>query len=254
MSTISVAPDLVGDLAHLGEVDPPRVRRVAGDQHQRPELLGLGPHRVVVEQPGLGVGAVLLLVEHLAADVGPEAVGEVAAGVERHAQQPLVAELVPQRLPVGLGQLVDVLGAEPLAAPAPRRGGPGSTRTRPGWRRCRSAAARRRTARRTAPGRARRRPSRRCRRSGSRRRSGGRSCPRRTCRRTRCPSSAAPPARRSSRWRSASASSRWSVSSWRVACGDPRLDRGDHLEGRVVRGRGGLGQGLGGRRSLMAAA
>jgi hypothetical protein len=53
-------------------------------------------------------------VEHLAADVGPEAVGEVAAGVQRHAEQPLVAELVAQRLPVGLGELVDVLGPEPL--------------------------------------------------------------------------------------------------------------------------------------------
>ena len=106
--------DLVGDLAHLGEVHPARVRRVAGDQHQRLELPGLGAHHVVVEQPGLGVGAVLLLVEHLAADVGPEAVGQVATGVERHAEQPLVAELVAQRLPVGLGQLVDVLGAEPL--------------------------------------------------------------------------------------------------------------------------------------------
>ena len=30
--------DLVGDLAHLGEVDPARVRRVAGDQDQRLEL------------------------------------------------------------------------------------------------------------------------------------------------------------------------------------------------------------------------
>ena len=38
--------------------------------------------------------------EHLAGDVRPEAVGEVAAGVQRHAEQPLVAELVPQLLPV----------------------------------------------------------------------------------------------------------------------------------------------------------
>ena len=33
--------DLVGDLAHLREVHPPRVRRVAGDEDQRPELAGL---------------------------------------------------------------------------------------------------------------------------------------------------------------------------------------------------------------------
>ena len=49
--------------------------------------------------------------EHLAADVRAEAVGEVAAGVQRHAEHPLVAELVAQRLPVLLGELVDVLGA-----------------------------------------------------------------------------------------------------------------------------------------------
>ena len=106
--------DLVGDLAHLGEVHPARVRRVAGHEHQRLELAGLRGDRVVVEQAGLGVGAVLLLVEHLAADVGPEAVGQVAAGVQGHAEQPLVAELAAQLLPVGLGQLVDVLRAEPL--------------------------------------------------------------------------------------------------------------------------------------------
>ena len=103
--------DLVGDLAHLGEVHAAGVRRVAGHQHQRLELTRLRGDLVVVEQPGHGVGAVLLLVEHLAADVGPEAVGQVAAGVEAHAEQPLVAELVAQLLPVLVGEVVDVLGA-----------------------------------------------------------------------------------------------------------------------------------------------
>ncbi|CAB4721675.1 unannotated protein [freshwater metagenome] len=74
--------DLVGDLAHLGEVHPARVGGVAGHQDQRLELARLGGDHVVVEQAGLGVGAVLLLVEHLAADVGAEAVGQVTAGVE----------------------------------------------------------------------------------------------------------------------------------------------------------------------------
>ena len=91
--------DLVGDLAHLGEVDPARIRRVAGHQDQRLELAGRGGDDVVVEQPRLRVGAVAALVEHLAGDVGPEAVGEVAAGVERHAEQPLVAELGAQLSP-----------------------------------------------------------------------------------------------------------------------------------------------------------
>ena len=49
--------------------------------------------------------------EHLAGDVGPEAVGEVAAGVERHAHQPLAAELGAQPLPLCLGEIVDVLRA-----------------------------------------------------------------------------------------------------------------------------------------------
>jgi hypothetical protein len=40
----------------------------------------------------------------------------VAAGVERHAEQALVAELVPQLLPVLVGELVDVLRA-PLGDP-----------------------------------------------------------------------------------------------------------------------------------------
>ena len=106
--------DLVGDLAHLGEVDPAGVGRVAGHEHQRLELPRLRGDDVVVEQPGLRVGAVLLLVEHLAADVGPEAVGQVTARVERHPEQALVAELVAQLLPVGLGELVDVLRAELL--------------------------------------------------------------------------------------------------------------------------------------------
>ena len=66
---------------------------------------------VVVEQAGLRVGAVAALVEHLAGDVGPEAVGEVPARVQRHAQQPLVAQLGAQLLPVRLGEVVDVLDA-----------------------------------------------------------------------------------------------------------------------------------------------
>ncbi|PQM44512.1 hypothetical protein C1Y40_05332 [Mycobacterium talmoniae] len=102
---------LVGDLAHRGEVDPPRVGGVAGNQDQRPEFAGGGRERIVVQQLGFRVGAVAALVEHFPGDVGPEAVREVSAGIQRHAQQPLVAERVPQRLPVRFGQLVDVLGA-----------------------------------------------------------------------------------------------------------------------------------------------
>ena len=67
--------------------------------------------RVVVEQAGLGVGAVGGLVEHLAADVRPEAVGQVAARVQGHAERALVAERLAQVLPVRVGEVVDVLRA-----------------------------------------------------------------------------------------------------------------------------------------------
>ncbi len=100
MSTTKCGADLVGDLAHRGEVDLPRVRRVAGHQDQRPELPGEPGDLVVVEQAGLRVGAVRRLVEHLAGDVRPEPVREVAAGVERHADHALVAERRPQLGPV----------------------------------------------------------------------------------------------------------------------------------------------------------
>ena len=107
--------DLVGDLAHRGEVHPARVGGVAGDQDQRPELARRGPDPVVVEQPGLRVGAVGPLVEHLAADVRPEAVRQVAAGVQRHARASAGRpSSLAQRLPVLLGQLADVLGRQPL--------------------------------------------------------------------------------------------------------------------------------------------
>ena len=54
-STIRIAPDLVGDLAERGEVDQPRVRRAAADDHLRPVLGGQGPDLVVVDQLGVRV-------------------------------------------------------------------------------------------------------------------------------------------------------------------------------------------------------
>jgi hypothetical protein len=103
-------PDLVGDLAEDAEVDPARIGAVAGQQDQRPEALGLLADLVVVEQPGGGVDGVAGDLEQLAGHVGPEAVGEVAARVQGHAEQALVAELAPQRLPLGVGQALEVLG------------------------------------------------------------------------------------------------------------------------------------------------
>ena len=74
--------DLVGDLAHRREVDPARIGGIPGDDDQRLELAGGVRDRAVVQETGLRVGAVLALVEHLAGDVGSEAVGEVAPGVQ----------------------------------------------------------------------------------------------------------------------------------------------------------------------------
>ena len=107
-------PDLVGDLAEDAEVDLARVGAVAGQQDQRPEALGLLADLVVVEQPGGRVDGVAGDLEQLAGHVGPEPVGEVAARVEGHAEQPLVAQLAPERLPVGVRQGLEVLGAGPL--------------------------------------------------------------------------------------------------------------------------------------------
>ncbi len=45
---------LVRDLAHRGEVDPPRIGGVAGDQDQRLELSRRRAYRVVVQQLGFG--------------------------------------------------------------------------------------------------------------------------------------------------------------------------------------------------------
>ena len=115
--------DLVGDLAHGGEVDPPRIRGITRDQDERLELANGGGDGVVVDQPGPRVGAVAALVEHLAGDVGPEAVGEVAAGVQGHPHQALAAELGAQSLPFGLGEVVDI--AHP-GLPEGRRLHPGS--------------------------------------------------------------------------------------------------------------------------------
>jgi hypothetical protein len=74
--------DLVGDLAQDAEVRIARVRRVARDEHERAEIDRELADRVVVEQLGGRVDAVAALVEELARDVGAEAVGEMAAGVE----------------------------------------------------------------------------------------------------------------------------------------------------------------------------
>ena len=86
---------LVRDLPHLGEIDPTWIGGVAGHQDEGLELTGLLPQGGIVEQSGPRVGAVAALIEHLARDVVPEAVGQVPARVQAHAHHPLVAECLP---------------------------------------------------------------------------------------------------------------------------------------------------------------
>ncbi len=102
--------DLVGDFAHEREVDPPGVGGVPADEDEWAELLRGAAQGVVVESAGGRVGAVAALLEHFAGDVGPEPVGEVATGVQCHAEHPLVAQLAAQRGPVAFAEVVDVAG------------------------------------------------------------------------------------------------------------------------------------------------
>src|SRR5699024_5578808 len=78
--------DRVGDGAHARPVDRPRVGGETADEHFRLVLLGQGLNLVVVNQAGGGVDAVLHGVVLAPGEVGGGAVGEVAAGVETHAE------------------------------------------------------------------------------------------------------------------------------------------------------------------------
>ena len=84
--------DLVGDVGQDGEVGVPRIGRVPGHEHQRAELPGLGGDGPVVEEAGGGIDPVAGLVEQLSRDVGPEPVGQMPAGVERHPHHALGVE------------------------------------------------------------------------------------------------------------------------------------------------------------------
>ena len=204
--------DAVGDLAHPGVVDVPRIGAEAGQQDQRLDLDGLPLDRVVVEQERLAVDRVAVRLEHLARRVEPVAVRQVAARGEIQAEQPLVAERLADLVPLLGRQLVPVAGDERVGALGAQDLGhrgeldpcrAGWPRRRRGWHRRRCAAGHRRAPRRRArrpagwPGP---RSSRRCR---SRRRTGDAGCPRRTCRSAGCPWRTGWPATSSSRWRSA---------------------------------------------------
>ena len=81
-----VRADLVGDLAEAGEVELTRIRRPAGDDDPGLVLDGEAVHLVHVDQTRLGVDAVGDDVVEAAREVDLHAVREVAALVEREAQ------------------------------------------------------------------------------------------------------------------------------------------------------------------------
>ena len=204
--------DAVGDLAHPGVVDVPRVGAEAGQQDQRLDLDGLLLDGVVVEQERLAIDGVAVRLEHLARRIEPVAVGEVAARGEIQAQQPLIAQrladLVPlvgrQLVPVGGNECVRALGPQDLGHlgeldPAAQDGPEGHEVGIGAAVRLGIGVLRRRRARAPAgsPGP---RSSRRCR---SRHRTGDAGSPRRTCRSAGWPWRTGSPATSSSRWRSA---------------------------------------------------
>ena len=106
--------DLIGDLPQDPEVHEPRVGAVTGDQDQRPFLVGPPPDLVVVEEKRLRIDAVGAVAEQLPGDVRAEAVGQVPTRLQRHTEQRLADELLAQRLPVIVGEIIHVAGREAL--------------------------------------------------------------------------------------------------------------------------------------------
>ncbi len=112
----------VGDRAHPGEVDRARVGRAAGDQQARFEFGGERGERVVIDQAGLAVDAVVARVEPAPRQVRRGAVTEVPAGGEVEAQHALagfergkehreVGLRTRMRLHVGVGAVEQFAGA-----------------------------------------------------------------------------------------------------------------------------------------------
>ena len=77
--------DRVGDGAEAGKVDGPGIGRPAADDQPRPVLLSQPLDLVEIDAGVFAPDAVLHGIEPLARQVGRRAVGEMAAGGERHA-------------------------------------------------------------------------------------------------------------------------------------------------------------------------
>ncbi len=118
--------DLAGDLGERREVDGPRDRGAAAEDHLRPLGESQLAHVVHVDPAGLLAHAVLHRAEPLAGGGHAPAVGEVAAGGQRHAHDRLargeegeVDGQVGRRAGVGLH--VGVLHAEQRLGPLDRQ-------------------------------------------------------------------------------------------------------------------------------------
>jgi hypothetical protein len=81
-----VSPHGIGDFPHLRKVDDARDGRAAGDDHLRLVLGRQGLDLVVIQPQVLLAHAILHRMEPLARLVRRRAMGQVAAGVEAHAQ------------------------------------------------------------------------------------------------------------------------------------------------------------------------
>ena len=111
--------DLVGDLAEAVGLDGARIRRAAAHDQLRPHLLRLREHLVVVDQHRLARDAVVVELVELPGEVDLQAVGQMAAVVERepeHAVAGLQDGEVHRhvRLRARVRLHVGVLGAEQL--------------------------------------------------------------------------------------------------------------------------------------------
>ena len=106
--------DLIRDLPQHPEVHEPRVRAVTGDQNQRPFLVGPPPDLVVVQEKRRRIDTVRAVAEQLPRDVRTEAVSQVPTRLQRHTQQRLTDELLAQRLPVIVCEIIHMTGREAL--------------------------------------------------------------------------------------------------------------------------------------------
>ena len=78
--------DLVGDLPEAGEIDDARIGGTAGDDHLGTVLLRQSFHLGKVDKVRVRTHAILDGVEPFAGKIGPGAMGEMAAGIEAHAE------------------------------------------------------------------------------------------------------------------------------------------------------------------------